>query len=150
MVLTGEDDLYVVRSAVADLAGRWQDFGISLGMRSSDLGTISSNHPPNNCFREMLTLWLRQTYNVCTKHIPHAMFSLAVLCLLIKGSSTLTGVFNCCRAYRINILFKIGPQKLICLVTLLYKNPLRFSLKGSRCSKQLYPQYVSVKSITMQ
>ena len=66
--LAGEDDLRDVRSAVADLAGRWEDLGISLGVRPGDLGTIlsASAHSPSSCLREMLLLWLRQSYNVCT------------------------------------------------------------------------------------
>ena len=65
LLLTGEDDLRDVRSAVADLAGRWKDLGVSLGVRSSRLDEISSNSP-SNCLREMLALWLRQSYNVRT------------------------------------------------------------------------------------
>ena len=63
---TDEDDLRDVRSAVADLAGRWKDFGISLGLRTSDLNIIESDspHSPDECLREMLHLWLRQHYNV--------------------------------------------------------------------------------------
>ena len=58
-----EDDLRDVRSAVADLAGRWKDLGISLGVRAGDLYAIPL-HSPNECLREMLCLWLRQSYNV--------------------------------------------------------------------------------------
>ena len=66
--LVGEDDLRDVRSAVADLAGRWEDLGISLGVRPGDLDAIlsASAHSPSSCLREMLLLWLRQSYNVCT------------------------------------------------------------------------------------
>lgn len=52
-----------VRMAVADLAVRWQDLGISLGIRLIDLDTILS-HSSSDYLREMLTLWLRQYYNV--------------------------------------------------------------------------------------
>ena len=67
-LLAGEDDLRDVRSAVADLTGRWEDLGISLGVRPGDLYTIlsASAHSPSSCLREMLVLWLRQSYNVCT------------------------------------------------------------------------------------
>ena len=58
-----EEDLRDVRSAVADLAGSWKDLGISLGIRSSKLDAILY-HSASNCLREMLTLWLRQSYRV--------------------------------------------------------------------------------------
>ena len=61
-LLVDEDDLRDVKSAVADLAGRWKNLGISLGIRSSKLDTINSD----DGLREMLALWLRQNYNVRT------------------------------------------------------------------------------------
>ena len=68
VLLAGEDDLRDVRSAVADLAGRWEDLGISLGVRPGDLEAIlsASTHSPSSCLKKMLVLWLRQSYNVCT------------------------------------------------------------------------------------
>ena len=67
-LLADEDDLRDMISAVTSLAGRWKDLGISLGVRASDLDTILANNPhsSNNCLREVLSLWLRQDYNVCT------------------------------------------------------------------------------------
>ena len=61
-----EDDLRDVICAVTDLAKRWKVLGISLGVRAGDLDTIQSNssHSPNECLREMLCLWLRQSYSV--------------------------------------------------------------------------------------
>ena len=64
-LLVDEDDLQDVRLAVADLAGKWKDLGISLGIRSSKLDTINLL-PANESLREMLTLWLKQSYNVRT------------------------------------------------------------------------------------
>lgn len=63
---TDEDDLRDVRSAVTALAERWKDFGISLGLRTSDLNIIESDSPdyPDGCLREMLCPWLKQSYNV--------------------------------------------------------------------------------------
>ena len=61
--LTGEDYLWDVRSAVADLAGRWKDLGVSLGVHFSDLDAIPSSSP-SGCLREMLAIWLKQSYNV--------------------------------------------------------------------------------------
>ena len=67
-LLAGEDDLRDMISAVTSLAGRWKDLGISLGVRAGDLDTVLANNPhsSNNCLREVLSLWLRQGYNVCT------------------------------------------------------------------------------------
>ena len=69
LVLTGEDDLRDVKSAVADLAGKWKDLGISLGIRLSELNAIlsTSPHSPSDCLSEMLALWLKQCYNVRAK-----------------------------------------------------------------------------------
>ena len=66
-LLTDEDDFHDVRSAVAGLAGKWQDLGSSLRLRSGDLEAIlsASAHSPSDCLRKMLTLWLRENYNVC-------------------------------------------------------------------------------------
>ena len=68
LILAGGDDLQDVRLAVADLVARWKDLGISLGISSSDLDAILSANPqsPSDCLREMLTLWLKQNYNVRT------------------------------------------------------------------------------------
>ena len=66
-LLVDEDDLHDVISAVVDLAGRWQDLGTSLRLRLGDLDAIlsASAHTPRDCLRKVLTLWLRQNYNVC-------------------------------------------------------------------------------------
>ena len=70
LLLADEDDLQDVRSAVADLAGRWQDLGVSLGIRQSDLETLfSDNFHSSDCLRKMLSLWLRQSYKVWTRLI---------------------------------------------------------------------------------
>ena len=63
-----EDDLRDVRSAVADLSGRWQDLSDSLGIRQGDLEAVLSDNPhsSSDCLRKMLSLWLRQNYKVWT------------------------------------------------------------------------------------
>ena len=61
--LVDEDDLRDVKSAVANLAGRWKDLGISLGINLSKLDTTNS---ASDGLREMLRLWLTQSYNVRT------------------------------------------------------------------------------------
>ena len=72
LILADEDDLRDVRSTVADLAGRWQDLGVSMGIRPGDLEAIisASAHSPSDCLRKVLTLWLRQNYKVWTSPIP--------------------------------------------------------------------------------
>ena len=75
-LLAGEDDLHDVISAVTDLAGRWQNLGIALRLRLGDLDAIflASAHSPSDCLRRVLTLWLRQNYNVCITPVyppPH-------------------------------------------------------------------------------
>ena len=52
--------------AVEKLAGKWEDFGVSLGVNVSDLEAIHSakTHSPKDCLKDMLKLWLRQCYNV--------------------------------------------------------------------------------------
>ena len=63
-----EDDLRDVRLGVADLAARWKDLGISLGIFLSELNAILSIHPhsPSDCLRETLAIWLKQNYKVRT------------------------------------------------------------------------------------
>ena len=57
---------------MADLTGRWQDLGVSMGIRPGDLEAIisASAHSPSDCLRKVLTLWLRQNYKVRTSFIP--------------------------------------------------------------------------------
>ena len=80
--LADEYDLRDVRSAVADLTAEWMNLGISLGVRKSDLDRILSANPksPSDSLREMLTLWLRQGYNVRT------IFRLHPLCYIYYTS----------------------------------------------------------------
>jgi len=73
LLLAGEDDLRDVRSAVADLAGMWKDLGISLGIRLSALDNIHFLSS-SECLREVVALWLNQSYNVRTTLVlwsPH-------------------------------------------------------------------------------
>ena len=66
-LLADEDDFHDVISAVTNLAGRWQHLGSSLRLRPGDLDAIlsASAHSPSDSLRKVLTLWLRQNYNVC-------------------------------------------------------------------------------------
>ena len=70
LLLTGEDDIQDVRSAVDDLAKGWKDLGLSLGIRLGDLDNIPSTSP-RECLREMLAMWLKQNYNVRTNLVLH-------------------------------------------------------------------------------
>ena len=63
-----EDDFRDVRKEVIDMAARWQDLGSSLGIRMSDIETIRAAHAsPTTCLLDMLVLWLRQSYKVCSQ-----------------------------------------------------------------------------------
>ena len=90
LLLASEDDLHDVTSAVKNLAGRWKDLGISLGLHPGDLDTIlSANlHSPNDCLREMHLQWLRQSYNVCATlilYLPYLnTYYVTVVCPLIS------------------------------------------------------------------
>ena len=64
LLLSDEDNLQDVRSAVADLAGTWQDLSVSLGICQGDLEAVLSDNPhsSSDCLRKILSLWLRQNY----------------------------------------------------------------------------------------
>ena len=74
LLLAGVSFLQDVKLAVADLAKKWQMLGITLGIRAADLDFIQSAKPPSfdRYLRDMLSLWLRQQYDVRTKvvHVP--------------------------------------------------------------------------------
>jgi len=80
LLLAGINDLQDVMSAVADLARKWWMFGITLGLRAADLDFIQStkSHSISRCLRDMLSLWLRQQYDVHTKLVH-------MLCLHTKS-----------------------------------------------------------------
>ena len=86
-LLADDDDLHDVISAVTGLDGRWQHLGSSLRLRSGDLEAIlsASAHSPSDCLRKVLTLWLRQSYNVCITLI-HVNIPPPPSCLLFTMS----------------------------------------------------------------
>ena len=91
LVILGEDNIWEVRSAVADLAGKWKDLGISLRVHPCDLDTIekTSTNTPSDCLREMLLLWLRKRYDVSVITIPLlSRFCLLVLSTILQKSRT--------------------------------------------------------------
>ena len=70
---------------MAELAGKWEDLGISLGVRLSDLDAIhlANTHSPSDCLKNMLKLWLRQSYKVGQyNYDEHTAFTLQSSCLI--------------------------------------------------------------------
>ena len=76
LILADEDDLRDVMSAVADLAGRWQNLSVSLGIHLGDLEAIISvsADSPSDRLRKVLSLWLRQNYKVWTMQLHTCLF----------------------------------------------------------------------------
>ena len=65
-LLAGDDDFLDVLNAVASLAAKWEDLGLSLGLHPSDLENICSDYDSlSKRLKEMLKLWLRRSYDVC-------------------------------------------------------------------------------------
>ena len=66
LLIAGEDDLREVILAVANLAREWMNLGIFLGLHQCDLDAISKANPKStrDYLREMLSLWLKQNYDV--------------------------------------------------------------------------------------
>ena len=54
------DDLREIRDAVWVARNKWQDIGIELGLKMTDLDEIEKNNPRdiNMCFTKMLDKWL--------------------------------------------------------------------------------------------
>ena len=83
--------------AVADLAKKWRVLGITLGIRAADLDFIQSTKPHsfNHCLRDMLSLWLRQQYDVCTKFVYMPCFYTESVEYGSKFWWTVTVIFAC-------------------------------------------------------
>ena len=66
LLLAGEYDLRDVRAAVAVIARKWKDLGISLGLHPGDLDGIqpANTDCSDDFLRMMLSLWLKQSYYV--------------------------------------------------------------------------------------
>jgi hypothetical protein len=58
-------DLFEVKTNVIDVAGRWRDIGLALGIKNPNLDTIKKESLSNieECLTSMLTLWLNQLYD---------------------------------------------------------------------------------------
>ena len=70
---------------MTDVAAKWKDLGISLGIRLSDLDAILSTNPhsASDCLREMLSLWLKQNYNVRPYYMKLVNYQLLLATLTI-------------------------------------------------------------------
>lgn len=64
--LIGEDDAYSVHSAVIELAAKFRSLGRALGLRASELDTISKNCPldAKEALGQVVDMWISQCYNV--------------------------------------------------------------------------------------
>ena len=60
---SGEDDLADSIRELTDVAAKWRNIGIQLGIRDSQLEAMQG-HSPLDCLRQMLSTWLRKNYNV--------------------------------------------------------------------------------------
>ena len=74
-------DLLTVMKEVMDMASRWKQLGLALGLSAAELETISSkNHTdPTECLRDMLLAWLQQRHDT----IKFGQPSWRVLCKAI-------------------------------------------------------------------
>ena len=67
-----EDDLPSVYSEVLHLTPKWMAVGLMLGIRFTDLETISATYheSPNQCLMKALALWLKRAYNTERNGLP--------------------------------------------------------------------------------
>ena len=63
LTATGEDDLPDTIRELTDVAAKWRNIGIFLGVRDSRLEAIQGDKPLD-CLRQMLAIWLQKNYNV--------------------------------------------------------------------------------------
>ena len=63
--VTDDDDLPDTIKELTDVVAYWRNIGIHLGIRDSHLEVIQlQGHNPLDCMRQMLSTWLRRSYNV--------------------------------------------------------------------------------------
>ena len=60
---TGEDDLRDTIRELTDVAAKWRNIGVQLGIRDSQLEAIQGDSSLD-CLRQVLASWLRKNYNV--------------------------------------------------------------------------------------
>ena len=46
------------------MASKWKDIGLALRLAPDSLNTLSTKEDVTGCLREVLTQWLKKTYNV--------------------------------------------------------------------------------------
>ena len=61
-----EEDLFDIQKALNSVVAKWKSIGTGLGIKRGKLDEIEKAHPgdPSECLAEMLSTWLRKTYNV--------------------------------------------------------------------------------------
>ena len=60
----GTDDLYDIYSELLPVANKWKNIGLALRLTPNVMGTICTKNDANECLLEVLTQWLKKTYNV--------------------------------------------------------------------------------------
>ena len=86
LILADEDDLRDVMSAVADLAGRWQNLGVSLGIHLGDLEAIISvsankDRPQCHVNQNEKQIPYSRTVSMCSGHAVAASPEQLCMCL---------------------------------------------------------------------
>ena len=61
-----EEDLFDILEALISAVTKWKSIGTGLGIKRGMLDEIEAAHSgdPSECLAEMLTTWLRRSYNV--------------------------------------------------------------------------------------
>ena len=60
----GTDDLYDIYSELLPVANKWRNIGLALRLTPNVIGTIGTKNDAKDCLLEVLTEWLKKTYNV--------------------------------------------------------------------------------------
>ena len=61
-----EEDLFDIQEALISAVAKWKSIGTGLGIKRGKLDEIEARHSgdPSECLAEMLTTWLRRSYDV--------------------------------------------------------------------------------------
>ena len=90
----GTDDLFDIYSEFLPVVDQWKSIGLALRLPPTVLNTIDTKHDVNTCLLEVLTQWLKQTYNV-------EQFGKPSWKLLVKALSDPAGGNDCALAQKI-------------------------------------------------
>ena len=64
-IYAGINDLFDVATELDDVANKWKEIGLALRLRDSALTVIEEEGKSvHGCLKEMLKLWLKQSYDV--------------------------------------------------------------------------------------